>query len=369
VVSTIGLKIANGEFFSIVEENSLAKKRLILTTVHDKQLSAQIDLYKSYTSTMADAFYIGSLVVDNIKSQPKGEPSIELIIASSKNGNITAEAMDLDSSAKGDRQTLSVSLRSLDEDNLDMEIPDFELDNDEIAPESVYDDDDEEEEYSKKRKFPWLIVVCAALILTAIGLVIWILFFQNSVDLVNRANRSQQLAQVQQNPSPPVQAAPVQPQPVRTQPASLQTVQAQQAAQVQQNPSPPPPLQSAPAQPAAPPPVAQAPVQPPAPPPVVQAPAQPAAPPPVIQAPVQAPPASASVARERTAPPVASYNVPSVIPREGVPYRIRQGDTLWDISEAFYRDPWLYPRIARFNNIPNPDLIIAGTTIRVPPRN
>jgi nucleoid-associated protein YgaU len=90
----------------------------------------------------------------------------------------------------------------------------------------------------------------------------------------------------------------------------------------------------------------------------------------VIQAPAQAPVvASAPVDRGRPGAPVATYNVPSVIPREGVPYRVRYGDTLWDIAEAFYRNPWLYPQIARFNNIRNPDLIIAGTTIRVPPRN
>jgi nucleoid-associated protein YgaU len=66
---------------------------------------------------------------------------------------------------------------------------------------------------------------------------------------------------------------------------------------------------------------------------------------------------------------VLSYKVPATIPRDGVPYKIRWGDTLWDISAAFYRNPWLYPRIARFNNIRNPNLIISGTTIRIPPKN
>ena len=127
MASTIGLKIANGEFYSIVEENSQVKKRLILTTVHDKQRSVQIDLYRSYTRTMADALYIGSLVVENIKPRPKGEPSIELIISSTINGEITADAMDLDTSVKGEHHTLKVSLKSLDEDSREYEIPDFEL--------------------------------------------------------------------------------------------------------------------------------------------------------------------------------------------------------------------------------------------------
>ncbi|MDR2185648.1 MAG: LysM peptidoglycan-binding domain-containing protein [Treponema sp.] len=119
------------------------------------------------------------------------------------------------------------------------------------------------------------------------------------------------------------------------------------------------------AQPAAPPPAA-AETPPPA---QASQPAAPPAPPPVIEAPASPPPAPPEAARKRPVPPVASYKVPTTIPKGGVPYRIRWGDTLWDISEAFYRNPWLYPRIARFNNIRNPDRIISGRTIRIPPRN
>ena len=139
MASNIGIKIANGEFYSIAEENSEVKKRLILTTVHDNQQSAQIDLYRSFTCTMADAFYIGSLVLENIKPQPKGEASIELILASARNGNITADAIDMDASMRGERQTLNVSLKSLDEDNREYDIPDFELDDNGAPPAGLYE--------------------------------------------------------------------------------------------------------------------------------------------------------------------------------------------------------------------------------------
>ena len=49
-----------------------------------------------------------------------------------------------------------------------------------------------------------------------------------------------------------------------------------------------------------------------------------------------------------------------------VAYRIKWGDTLWDIADAYYKNPWRYPRIARYNNIKNPDHIISGTTILIP---
>jgi hypothetical protein len=326
VASTIGIKIANGEFYPIVEENSSVKKRLILTTVHDKQRSVQIDLYKSFTKTMADALYIGSLVVENIKPKPKGEPSIELVISSTETGEIVADAIDLDSSTQGEHHYLNVSLKSLDEDNREYEIPDFELEQNEPPPTGLYEKAKVIHE-KETRRFPWFIVVCAGLLLVAACIAIWLLVFRGRLPLGGGEQASSR---------PPVQTQPSSPPPV--------SQGSSPAPQVQQTP---PPAQASP---------------PPAP-------QTPPAPPPVIQAPVTPPPAPAATRRTRPVPPVASYRVPTTIPREGAAYRIRWGDTLWDISEAFYRNPWLYPRIARFNNIRNPDFIISGRTIRIPPRN
>ncbi len=53
---------------------------------------------------------------------------------------------------------------------------------------------------------------------------------------------------------------------------------------------------------------------------------------------------------------------------KGVSYKIRWGDTLWDLSDSYYKNPWLYPKIAKFNGIKNPDLIISGTWITIPPK-
>jgi nucleoid-associated protein YgaU len=51
---------------------------------------------------------------------------------------------------------------------------------------------------------------------------------------------------------------------------------------------------------------------------------------------------------------------------EGLWYQIKWGDTLWDIAATYYRNPWLYPKIARENGISNPDLIFAGTRLFIP---
>jgi hypothetical protein len=321
MASTIGIKIANGEFYSIIEENSSVKKRLVLTTVHDKQRSVQIDLYRSAARTMADAQYIGSLVVENIKPKTKGDPSIEMVISSDANGDIVADAIDLDSG--GEHQILNVSLKSLDEKLREEEFPDFELENSEETPSGLYQQAETVREEDEK-KFPWVVIVLVGVVVILALVAVWFLFFGGRETL----------------------------SPANSKPAAEQTVPARQ-------PEPPARQEPPPRQPEPParqsePPARQ---EPPPPPPVIRAPS--AAPLPRIQ----------PAARQRPPAPVLSYKVPAAIPREGVLYKVQWGDTLWDIAAAFYRNPWLYPRIAQFNNIRNPNLIISGRSIRIPPRN
>jgi hypothetical protein len=48
-------------------------------------------------------------------------------------------------------------------------------------------------------------------------------------------------------------------------------------------------------------------------------------------------------------------------------YTIKQGDTLWDISNNLFRDPFLWPFIWKANpSIANPDLIYAGNKLMIP---
>ena len=56
---------------------------------------------------------------------------------------------------------------------------------------------------------------------------------------------------------------------------------------------------------------------------------------------------------------------PEVKP-QNITYKIKWGDTLWDIADTYYKNPWRYRKIAGFNNIKNPDYIISGTTIEIP---
>ena len=348
MASSIGIKIANGEFYPVVEENSLIRKRLILTTVHDNQPSVQIDLYRSTVKTMTDAQYIGSLVVENIKPRPRGEPSIEMVISSNSNGDIIADAIDLDTSSGGEHYVLTVSLKSLDETSRDMEMPDFELESNDEPPSGLYQHAKKIREQKPRKSLLWLFVLIGLLLILGLAAV-WLFLFGGMEVASSTWDKAMTLIARQEPPK--------EPEPVR-QPEIVQAEPVRQPEPVQPEPVLAPPVQPEPVQ-------VQPEAQPVQPEPVQQQ-AEPA---PVIQAPAAPPPPRTETRRRRPVPPVASYKVPATIPKDGVSYRIRYGDTLWDIAAAFYRNPWLYPRIARYNNIRNPDYIISGRTIRIPPRN
>ena len=64
----------------------------------------------------------------------------------------------------------------------------------------------------------------------------------------------------------------------------------------------------------------------------------------------------------------ATERTSGTVLRDGVPetYIVKRGDTLWDISAMFLRDPWLWPDIWNVNpDIANPHLIYPGDIIRL----
>jgi hypothetical protein len=313
-MAKIGIRLADGKFYPILEEGAAAKKRLIVTTVKDDQASVQIDVYRSADGETADT-YVGSLIIENIPPRTSGEPDIRLDLSVDDEGNLNALARE---EVTGEHQALSISLKSLSEEEK-YDIPDFDfqgdeeldLSTDDLPDIDAFDTDipeasengDEgmatrdsdaaggaEEALTRpeKRKPSGILVGVLAAIGTVLILVAAFFIYTCTAD---------------RQPEPPV----------------------------------------------APPAAVQAPVPAPAPPKV-----EPPAPEPAkaeLPAPAKAEPAKQAPAK-----------------KTGTWYKIRWGDTLWDISIAYYRTPWLYKTIAKANKIRNPDLIISGTWIFIPPR-
>ncbi len=335
-MAKIGIRLADGKFYPILEDGQPVKKRLVVTTVKDDQASVQIDVYRNTEEDVSESTYIGSLIIENIPPGARGSPDIRLDLGLDEEGNLNAYALE---EATGEHQTLTVSLKALAEEEK-YEIPDFDFQDSESVSGSEYDttglagddspfdfdipesDDSgtgtagsassipfsfeedalEDETPERKKASPLLIGLLAAVaVIILFGLAYMI--FQVTAD---RA------------PAPP------------TTPATVQ------AAVV------PAPALAAPAASAA----TSAPASTPA----------PASKPAATATPVQAaPPAS---------PPAATGGAKA----PGVWYKVRWGDTLWDLSIAYYRTPWLYGNIAKANKLTNPDLIISGTWIYIPPR-
>ena len=328
----IGLKLADGEFYPVLEDGVTAKKRLVVTTVQDGQPSVQIDLYRGEGPSVAGASYIGSLVVEGIPKMPKGEPDIRMDLGLAADGTLTAFAQE---ASTGASQSLKVSLTSLSEEEK-YEIPDFEFSSEEakepagfsdtdfegtdsLPPEEedsaqllhdVRSEADAEEAMEKPRSEARRIVLIAlaiAFLVCLAAFAIWKLVLS-----------PQGAAPAKEAPKPAA-AAPVEPAP------------APEAAKAE---APAPAAQPSPA---------------PAPEPAAAAPEP--SPAPIEVAPAPEPPKKKE----------AQFRKP------GVYYKIKWGDTLWDLSYCFYRDPWVYMKIAKANKIKNPDLIISGRKIWIPP--
>ena len=371
--SSIGIKIADGTFFPVLEDGYEGRKKVVLTTVRDDQTAVQIDLYRGQGGTLEDAEYVGSLIIENITPSSKGEPEIEVVLGMDAQGNLEATASDR---VTGEQQTLSVSMESLGPDRT-YDIPEFSFEKDEpltsippgagdfgfeaetfepdlgseeaIGSEAGGEDDgfraadfrvdgdrspggrepgaevatggrdgleDEEliageawpaDRQERKRRLEPRGRRGRRPLLLVLLIVLALLLIAGVAFLVYRGLEGQ--------PVPELQAGGAAPAPP----------QAAEAA---------PP---APATDADPPPAAAA--------------AAPAAAEPVPAVPVMA------AAQPAVTPPA---------PQAGVWYRIKWGDTLWDLSGTYYRNPWLYRKIAKANRIKNPDLIFAETRLFIP---
>lgn len=343
--STIGIKIANGSYFPVLQENSTGKKKLVLTTVQDGQTNVQIDLYKGAGKEIADALYIGSLVIENIEQARRGDPEIELVLGVDKEGNLNASANDRKT---GDTQNLSISLRTLSNDNT-YDIPDFDL-SDTPAPPEDYDfageglsedfdigepglDAAEKDTYGDESKFeedyagppekkrtavhPLLLAGFVIMGLAIVALVVLLLFkiFQGpGTPPLEAANKSEIAEKTDQGGG--TQAAGGT--------ETGKTAEPAKAAASAESMEPAKPSASSGSGAA------------------VEAPKNAA----------QAEPKAAAAGSDAG---------------DGfLTYRILWGDTLWWLAWKYYKDPWQYWKIAKENKINNPDRIYAGTNIIIP---
>ena len=348
MAAKIGIKLADGMFFPIMDDDASASETLELTTVRDNQRSVQINLFKKEDDT-SDPLYIGSLIVEDIHEKAAGEPTIELQLELDEDKNLSAEAVDKDS---GSHQALRVSLETFADqafDDLDFDLSSEAADADinlsaanvdtddssethqEFSAAAFYTDEDDEKEPEPKRGMPvWLLILLILLGIAALVLGILLLTKKNLAEEDRPMVVQPDVTTVVPSEKPPMQESST------------------------SNTAPSLPADKSVTEPPAPNPTV--PPEPPAP----QQPVQQDTPAP--QEPVkQEPPV------QQTEPAVKEPAA-SIPAQKAIRYKLRWGDTLWDLSETYYRNPWLYTKIATHNKLKNPDLIISGTYIEIPPQ-
>lgn len=134
----IGIKLADGTFYPIMEDGKPVKKTLGLTTVNDNQTRVIVDVYRSQTGTMEDAEYIDSLQIDNLVAHPNGTADIKLNIGLDENNKLHAEMIDPETGATSNANVTLVS-RTLEErlepTNYNVKLNEQKSDNFEELPE------------------------------------------------------------------------------------------------------------------------------------------------------------------------------------------------------------------------------------------
>lgn len=113
IMKTIGIKLADGSFYPVLEDNSNQEKTLDLTTANNNQTTVMVDLYKSALCSMEDAEYVDTLQIDNLVEHPIGEPDITFTISIDENKQLSAKIVDKET---GSQSKTSITLVSRTEE-------------------------------------------------------------------------------------------------------------------------------------------------------------------------------------------------------------------------------------------------------------
>ena len=113
-MKTIGIKLADGSFYPVLEDNTPSEKKLELTTAHNNQTKVMVDLYRSATCSMEDAEYVDSLQIDNLNAHPNGEADIKFTVSLDEDNQLSAKIVDSETGNESNT-TITLVSRTLEE--------------------------------------------------------------------------------------------------------------------------------------------------------------------------------------------------------------------------------------------------------------
>ena len=113
-MKTIGIKLADGSFYPVLEDNTPSEKKLELTTAHNNQTKVMVDLYRSANCSMDDAEYVDSLQIENLVARPNGEADIKFTISLDEDNQLSAKIVDSETGNESNT-TITLVSRTLEE--------------------------------------------------------------------------------------------------------------------------------------------------------------------------------------------------------------------------------------------------------------
>lgn len=125
-MKSIGIKLADGSFYPLIQEGNPERKSLDLTTVMDNQTKVQVEVYRTETGTLDGAEYLDTLEIKNLKPHQNGEPTLLLDINIDENNELSAEIRDPETGKKSDIQVTLISKTLIKENGISPEITDGE---------------------------------------------------------------------------------------------------------------------------------------------------------------------------------------------------------------------------------------------------
>jgi len=404
-MSQIGIKLANHDFFPIINDISSLpiEKEVELTTVRDAQSTVQINLFRKDEGEVMD--YIGTLVIEDLKDTTCEDASILLSLHLDKEKNLKAQAVDKNT---GNKQSFSISIENLKQSNLadfdfdmedsslkdidnfsvddiDLSFTDIPLGEDEAGDEERLEDgeqdeyedaiqdnvildeelspsiasQDMEEEptikeeslnekkeapldedylaslsmYEPKKAFPtWLKIFLVVLIMCILALVVAIFLkdtFRRPKKTSNVRNieKIEKKEEVSLEDTHTIDTLTTEPPKKESEPflqeekkeSNVKIDEEEESSELSREENKVSDEKS------------------------------------VVKN---------DMIQEATHEEVKKVESGAI--SSSVRYKLRFGDTLWDLSENFYKNPWQYKKIARYNGIKNPSRIIAGRYITIP---
>ena len=357
-MKTIGIKLADGSFYPVLEEGSAQSKKLELTTANNNQTKVMVDLYRSANCTMEDAEYVESLQIENLIEHPNGEATIAFNVSLNEDNELEAEIIDEETGNSSVADKISLVSRTLEEraltdefniadessallnndddifstDGLDLQednqaaedkqttaadetpAPEenddfFNMDNEPLPSGGIsftglYDKETEEgksepefeDETERKTKAPVIIcIICAIICILAVILIFFVL--PTRCNLLSK--KTAEKAAAEEESPVVIEESLEEPEEV-----IVETVPAAKEDEIV-----------------------------------------------IIEEAEKVIPEAPQPAEEKQ--------------KESI-YKIKWGDTLWDIAGTYYKNPWKYKYLAEYNGIKNPDYIISGTEIIIP---